>query len=85
MPVQRHVRVALKLKEKHQGSLDLLNLYSAGSYIPYIITDESDKEGVIHADDFTGQYDMNYYYNACYDPSKRILEAVYPQVNWDEV
>ena len=86
IPIPRHARIAIKLKEKHNESIDKLNLYSAGSYIPFVIIDEEDMEnGSIHADEFKGQYDTYYYWSACYDPSKRILQAVFPEYDWDKI
>lgn len=86
LPVPRHVKVAARIKEQHGESIDKLNLFSAGSYIPYIILDADDKEnGCIYASDFKGTYDAEYYWHACFDPSKRVLEAVFPTVDWDVI
>ncbi|MCP3684594.1 MAG: hypothetical protein GY861_18155 [bacterium] len=82
-PVPIHVKVAKIIKEKNQGTLDKLNLYSAGCYIPYIVA--SSKKGLvgIDANDFDGEYDKEYYWDSCYNPSKRILEVVFPEIDWD--
>lgn len=79
-----HAKVALAMKEKYGNdrSSGKTSMFSAGSYIPYIVVDTSDKTEAVHADDFTGHYDKDYYWNRCYDPSQRILEVVFPDTDW---
>jgi hypothetical protein len=73
------------LKETKNIGSDKMNSFGAGSYISYIVT--ASKKGLegIAASEFTGDYDRDYYWSACYDPSKRILEQVFKEIDWDEL
>lgn len=84
-PIPLHVKIAAKLKETHTGSLDKLNMFSAGSYIPYIVTKSAKGLDGVYAEHFKGDYDKDYYWSACYDPSKRILEQVFKEFDWNEL
>lgn len=79
-----HAKVALAMKEKlgNDRSSGKTSSFSAGSYIPYIVVDTSNKTEAVHADEFTGHYDKEYYWERCYGPSQRILEVVFPEVDW---
>ncbi len=85
-PIPVHVKVAAKLREANSNSVEKLNLYSAGSYVPYIIT--SSKHGIeaIYAPDYTeGSYDKEYYWEACYGPSERVLSSVFQGIDWTDL
>jgi DNA polymerase elongation subunit (family B) len=84
-PIPAHVKVAAVIKEKNQASNEKLNLYSAGCYIPYIITGTKKGIHAVYAEDYIpGSYDKEYYWNACYSPCQRILESVYEGEDWDQ-
>ena len=83
VPIPVHVKVAMKVKEKQGKGSDKINLYSQGSYIPYIVIDSKNGISAVHPSDFDGNYDIQYYWNACFAPSQRILEAVYQNIDWE--
>ena len=85
VPIPIHVRVAMVMKEKYKSTRagDKNDLTSAGSYIPYIITGNDGKNQAIYAEEFDGHYDKDYYWEACYGASQRILEVVFPTVDWN--
>lgn len=84
VPVPVHVRVAIGMKERYKSvrAGDKADLTSAGSYIPYIIVGSTERNEAIYAEEFDGSYDKDYYWEACYGASQRILEVVFPEVDW---
>jgi DNA polymerase elongation subunit (family B) len=55
-----------------------------GMKVPYIIVGQKPKLQAIHADDFKGEYDHNYYWTKLiFPPSYRILVACYPETEWE--
>lgn len=78
VPIPVHARVALALKERFKGSKGKENLWEAGSYVPYIITGSKKNLEAVWAEDFKeGGYDKDYYWEMCYGPSQRVLQAVF--------
>jgi len=74
--LQPHHRVALQLIEQKRE-------FYVGMQIPYIITDKKNK-GVIHADDYAGEFDRDHYWDRIYTPLKRVLGACFPTVDWNQ-
>lgn len=72
--LQPHARVALKLIEEKKE-------FYIGMQIPYIITDKKNK-GVVHVDEYCGEFDMAYYWDRLYTPIKRMLDVCYPSYDW---
>lgn len=88
LPIPVHVKVAMWVKDnldKMGPRDDKSNLYSQGSYISWIITGSKNGLTAVHPLAFDGHFDVPYYIDACLAPSIRILESVYPTVDWAEV
>lgn len=72
-----HVRVAKQMRDRGGE-------FFVGMKIPYIVIGSEKNLEVIHADDYDGHYDASYYWNRLIYPATfRILQAVYPYVEWD--
>jgi DNA polymerase elongation subunit (family B) len=85
VPIPVHAKVALALKERFKGAKGKEHLWEASSYVPYIITNSDKNLEAIWAEDFDGHYDKDYYWEMCYGPSQRVLEAVFPQKIWERL
>lgn len=89
VPIPIWVQVATELKKKidagGKGMDKTMNHYSAGNYIPYIIISSDPKLKAIYASDFKGKYDKEYYWNAIFAPTQRILEVVYKKIDWSDI
>ena len=72
-----HVQIA-------QAFRDRGGEYYTGMKIPYVILGTKPTLQAIHADDYTGEYDHEYYWSKLiYPPCYRILTACYPWVSWE--
>lgn len=78
-----HVRIAQRIKRKG----DKTDLSKGGSIISYYVipsTDGKNLEGK-HISEYKEDWDREYYWNKIiYPPMKRILEVIYPEVDWNE-
>lgn len=72
--LQPHARVALKLIEEKKE-------FYIGMQIPYIITDKKNK-GVVHVDEYDGEFDKEYYWDRLYTPIKRVLDVCFSSFDW---
>lgn len=82
-----HIKVAKWLKAHSIKEADR-NSWEKGSYVKYIITGKERGKGLtaesIHNYQ-EGSYDSAYYWNHKFYPMlQRILEVVYPAINWEE-
>lgn len=82
-PIPVHVKVAAYLKENEKAGDSNINLYSQGSYIAYFVVESKKGIKALHPLQFKGDYDLDYYMNACLEPSLRVLRVVYPKYDWD--
>jgi len=75
-----HVRVA-------QSLIDRGREFYVGMKIPYVVTGKKDdKLDAVHADDFDGEFDVDYYWQKkVWPPAERVLEAVFPNHDWKQL
>lgn len=73
-----HVHVAEQMIEDEKE-------FYVGMFIPYIIVGREKKLKGIHADDYDGVYDKEYYWDSrIYALLYRLLTCVYPDYDWDQ-
>jgi len=72
--LQPHARVAKQLIEEKRE-------FYVGMQIPYVITDKTGK-GVVHVDDYTGEFDRDYYWERLSVPLTRVLAVCFPSFDW---
>jgi len=72
--LQPHARVAKQLIEEKRE-------FYVGMQIPYVITDKAGK-GVVHVDDYDGEFDRDYYWERLSVPLIRVLEVCFPSFVW---
>jgi DNA polymerase elongation subunit (family B) len=59
--------------------------HGSGNIVQYVITDGSKKLAGVPLEKFDGSFDRLYYFNSAVFPMlSRVLQVVYPDVNWDE-
>lgn len=86
VPIPIHARIALDLQKRFNNAKGKEHIWQAGSYVPYIIVGSKKKLEGIWAEDFKeGQYDKDYYWESCYGPSQRVLEAVFESKAWSKL
>lgn len=80
-----HIKVANWLREngiKENG----LNTWEKGSYVKYIVIDGSKKLEATSIYNYEDNYDPTYYWDVkVYAPLQRVLEEVFPEVEWADL
>jgi DNA polymerase elongation subunit (family B) len=77
-----HVRIAYELKKESNGKKDFT---SAGTILPYIITEGKGGLKGIHLGEYKGEFDKEYYWdNLIYPPLERMLKHVYKDHDWKQ-
>lgn len=80
-----HVRLAERLIKENRILETQEGKHVWGQKIEYIIVDSKDKDAIILAEDFKGEWDRKYYWDVqVYAPLMRILKAAWPERNWEE-
>jgi DNA polymerase elongation subunit (family B) len=76
--VPAHITAAKALEARGE-------IIGAGSRVEYVVVDGSESpQKVIPASDYAGECDRFYLWERVFEPSKSLLEAAFPDENWEE-